>query len=198
MSDNDFLIDAVGTVYAQALINEAQKVNALDEITEDVRGLATLLKENKAFLAFTRAVMIDENERIAAIEKIFAGRVHPLTLSLLKSLSRRERFMFLPSVTTTLEKILKKMSGHVDVELISASQLSPDLLERIKQAVGKSIGKTADVKITLNPALVGGMTLRVGDTLIDGSVATQLEKIEEQLKRHGVSKLQRDISAVIA
>jgi len=196
--DNEFQIDAIGAVYAQAIINEAQKLNALPEITEDVRGLGQLLEDNKAFLAFTKAVMIDEDERIAAVDKIFAGRVHPLILSLLNSLARRERFMFLPSVTKALEHILKKMTGHVDVEIVSARELNPDLLNRLQQSLAKDAGGVPDLKVSVNPALIGGMTVRIGDTLIDGSVATQLEKIEEQLKRRGVSQLQGKVSAVIA
>jgi F-type H+-transporting ATPase subunit delta len=199
MPNNDLQIEAIGEVYAQALINEAQKQGALDQVTEDVRGIGGLLKSNEAFIAFTRSLMVDQDERIAALEKIFGqGRVHVLTLSTLKSLARRELFMFLRGVVESFETILKKMSGHVDVELVSSAELGPEVVERVKLAIGKSVGQVADVKVTINPALIGGMTLRVGDTLIDGSVATQLGKLEEQLKRKGVSALQKDLAAVIA
>ena len=200
MSQNEFQIEAIGEVYAHALINEAQKQNALADITDDVRGIGQLLQNDKSFIAFTQAVMIGEEERIAALDKIFAGRVHPLTLSVLKSMARRIRFMFLPGLVSAFESILRKMSGRVDVELVSASELRPDVLERIRQSLGKnaSTGGQVDLKVTINPALIGGMTVRIGDTLIDGSVATQLEKIEEQLKRRGVSQLQGNVAAVIA
>jgi F-type H+-transporting ATPase subunit delta len=62
--------------------------------------------------------------------------------------------------------------------------------------VGQSLGKTADVAVKIDPSLIGGMRLRIGDTLIDGSVSTQLEKIEEQLKKRGLGNLQT--SAAIA
>jgi F-type H+-transporting ATPase subunit delta len=201
VADNEFQIEAIGGVYAQALINEAQKQNALADITDDVRGIGQLLKNDKSFLAFTQAVMIGEDERVAALDKIFAGRVHPLTLSVLKSMARRVRFMFLPGMVEAFETIMKKMSGHVDVELVSATELNPDVLERIRQSLGKNAstgGANVDLKVTINPALIGGMTVRIGDTLIDGSVATQLEKIEVQLKRRGVSQLQGNIASVVA
>jgi F-type H+-transporting ATPase subunit delta len=189
MADNEFQIESIGEIYAQALINEAQKQNALEQIPEDVRGIGELLKTNKAFAAFCDALTVGEEERIGHLDKIFGGRVHPLTLSTLKSLARRDRFMFLGGFVRGFETILKKMSGHVDVELVTPTELRPEVLERVKQAVGKSIGRTADIKVKLDPSLIGGMTLRIGDTLIDGSVATQLEKIEEQLKKTGLGQL---------
>jgi len=199
MADNEFQVESIGEVYAQALVNEAQKQNALEQITEDVRGIGGLLKNNPAFAAFTQTLTIGEDERLAALDKVFGqGRVHPLTLSTLKSLARRDRFMFLRGFVEGFEAILKKMSGHTDVELVSPSALSEQVLERVKQAVGRSIDRTADIKVTIDPSLIGGMTLRIGDTLIDGSVATQLVKIEEQLKRKGVSSLQGNMAAVVS
>jgi F-type H+-transporting ATPase subunit delta len=183
MPDNEFQVEAIGAVYAQALVNEAQKRNILPEITEDVRGIAELLKSSKEFVAFTQALTIGEEERLASLTKIFQGRVNELTLQVILSMSRRDRLMFLHGFAEAFEDILKKMEGRIDVELVSAAELRPDVLERVKSAVGKSLGKAADIQVKIDPALIGGMTLTIGDTLIDGSVATQLERIEEQLKR---------------
>jgi F-type H+-transporting ATPase subunit delta len=189
MAENEFQVEAIGEIYAQALINEAQKQNALAEITEDVRGIGTVLKTNAAFKAFAESLSVSEEERTAALDKIFQGRVHPLTLNTLKSLARRDRFMFIGGLVEGFEEILKKMSGHVDVELRSSSELSADVLTRVKNAVSRSIGHEAVINVKIDPTLIGGMQLRIGDTLIDGSVATQLGKIEDQLKRSGVSQL---------
>jgi ATP synthase F1 delta subunit len=89
------------------------------------------------------------------------------------------------------------MGGNVDVELVSALELPAAVVARVSEAVGKSVGKKADVKVSVDADLIGGMTLRIGDTLIDGSVATQLAKVEAQLKRGGVSRLQGDLSGVL-
>ncbi len=190
MAENEFQVESMGEIYAQALINEAQKQNALEAVTEDIRGIGELLASNKAFLAFTQAVTISDEEQTAALDKIFSGRIHPLTLNAIKSMARRNRFMFLRGLVEAFDVILKKMSGHVEVEVVSSQELRPEVLERVKQAIGKSQAKIADVKVTIDPKLLGGMTVRIGDTLIDGSVATQLGKIKEQLKRGQHIKLE--------
>jgi F-type H+-transporting ATPase subunit delta len=188
MADNEFQVESMGEIYAQALINEAQKQGALEEVTEDVRGIGELLRTNKLFLAFTQALTIGDEERQATLEKLFRGRVHSLTLNVIQSMARRGRLMFLRGLAEGFLAIRKKMTGHVDVELTSARELSPAVVERVKQALSRNStggSQVADIKVTVDPKLIGGMTLRIGDTLIDGSVATQLEKIEEQLKRGG-------------
>ena len=178
----------MGEVYAQALINQAQQQGALEEVTADVRGLGTLLEQNKSFLAFSQSVTIGDDEQTAALEKIFTGRVHPLTLNAVKSMARRGRLMFLRGLVTGFEAILTRMGGHVDVEVTSAQEIRPDVLERVRQAISKSEAKAADIKVKIDPSLIGGMTVRIGDTLIDGSVATQLGKIKEQLMRGGAGR----------
>jgi F-type H+-transporting ATPase subunit delta len=185
MADNEFQVESMGEVYAHALINEAQKQNAMEEVAEDVRGIGELLKTNDLFLQFTQALTIGEEETLATIDKIFSGRVHPLVVEVLKSMVRRRRFMFVRGLVEGFDGMIKKMGGHVDVEVISASALNPEVLERVKQAIGKSVGKEADVDVKIKPSLIGGMMVRVGDTLIDGSVMKQLEKMQAQLKRGG-------------
>jgi len=195
MPDNEFQIEAIGAVYAQALINEAQKQNVLAEVSEDIHGLAQLLRDNKAFLAFTQALTIGEEERLASLQKIFGdGRVHPLVLNALKSISRRDRMMFLPGFVQAYDGILKKMSGHIEAELTSATELPADTLNRISETVGRTMGKKVDMKVKIDPKLIGGVMLLIGDTLMDASVATQLNKMEVQLKRGGNINMQAAIA----
>jgi F-type H+-transporting ATPase subunit delta len=183
MADNEFQVESMGEVYARALINEAQKQGALEEVAEDVRGIGELLKTNQLFLSFTQALTIGEEERLATLDKLFSGRVHVLTLNTIKSMARRDRLMFLRGLVEGFEAIRKKMGGHVDVEVTSATELKPEVLERLKQSLGKNVGGIADIRVTIDPKLIGGMVVRIGDTQIDGSVATQLNRIEEQLKQ---------------
>jgi F-type H+-transporting ATPase subunit delta len=88
------------------------------------------------------------------------------------------------------------MDGHVDVEMVSATELRPEVVNRVKDAVARSTGgKVVDVKLSVDPALIGGMTLTIGDTQIDGSVATQLDRMKEQLKRGTRVKAESVISS---
>ncbi len=189
MPEQSFHIEAIGDIYAQALINEANKQNALDAISEDVQGIGELLKTNADFAAFTQSVTISEDKRGVALDRIFTGRVHPLTLHVLKSLSSRDRLMFLAGFVRAFDAIIRKSRGIVEVELVSASPLSDSTMNHIRQIVATNIQGTPEFTTKIDPALIGGITLRVGDILMDGSVVTQLAKMRKSLTRGGTEKL---------
>ena len=165
-----------------------------------MRGIGKLLKSNAAFLAFTQVLTIGEDERLAAIEKIFGqDRVHRSRSTRCVSLARRDRFMFLRGFVEGFEAILKKMSGHVDVEARSAPGNSGRRCSNASSRPwAKASAKIADIQVTIDPALIGGMTLRIGDTLIDGWVATQLGRIQDQLKYSAVNHLQGKLATVLS
>jgi F-type H+-transporting ATPase subunit delta len=194
MPTTDYQIQAIGDVYALALIREAEKQNALGEITDDLRGIEELLGADENFRRFTEALTIGEEERLCSLEKIFSGRVHPLTLNTIKALARRDRLMFLRAFVTGFFAILRKMGGLIDAYVVSAAELPAAAMQRIKDALARIFTKTVDLHVKIDPTLVGGITLTIGDTLFDASVATQLKKLEDQLQRTNQLKLESVVS----
>src|SRR5438045_1427518 len=83
-----------------------RRQGVLPDVTEDVRGIGKLLESNQAFKAFTQAVTIADEEQAAALDKIFSGRVHTLTLNALKSMARRGRLIFMRGLMEGFEEIL--------------------------------------------------------------------------------------------
>lgn len=196
MADNDFETTAIGQVYAQALVNMAQQQGVLAEVTDDVRSLHELRTADERFALFLDAPSIPDDDKIASLKKILEGRVEPLTLQTLNALARRERLIFLPGFFRAFEAILERLAGRVEVQLTTGQPLAAERVERITAAVAKTLGKQPVLKVTVDPALIGGIRLRVDDTLIDGSVETQLAKINSQLRQHGVAELQKKVSQI--
>ncbi len=162
MANEDFQGESLGHVYAQALINSAKQQNALDAVTEDVRGLTEVLNANPLFAQFAEAATISDEEKLATIEKIFTGRINPLVVQTLKSMARRDRLMFIRGFIAAFEQILLTLSNHVDVELTSAQELSPQSMARVQDAVARALGQTPDIKTHVDPSLLGGLKLASG------------------------------------
>jgi F-type H+-transporting ATPase subunit delta len=194
MPTTNYQVQAIGDVYAQALINEAQKQNALNEVTDDIRGLDELLRANEGFRRFAEALTIGEDERLASLDRIFSGRVHTLTLNTLKAITRRDRLMFLRAFVASFFAIIRKMGGIIDAYLTCASQLPEASLRRVNDALARIFAKTVELHVKIDPVLVGGITLTIGDTLFDASVATQLKRLEEQLQHTDHLKLESAVS----
>lgn len=198
MAKQSFQVEAVGHIYAQALVNLAQQQNVLDAVTEDVHGIGELLKANASFRQFVQAVTISADEKTKALTNIFSGKVHQLTLETLKSMARRERLMFLQGFVDGFDSILAKLAGRVEVELTTAAALAEPSVERIKAAVKSAIGKEPHFTMKVDASLIGGIRLRIGDTLIDGSIDTQLDHMRESLQRGGMNRLQDQMDQVVA
>jgi F-type H+-transporting ATPase subunit delta len=194
MPTTDYKVQSIGAVYAQALIREAQKQNALEEVTEDVRGIGELVRGDETFRRFIEALFIGEEERLTSLDKIFSGRVHVLTLNTLKALARRDRLMFLSAFASEFNTLLRKMGGIIDATLVSAFELPPTALQRVQNALTRIFAKTVELQVKIDPALVGGVALTVGDTLFDASVATQLKKLQDQLQRTNQLKVETAVS----
>ena len=197
MADNEIQVEAVGAVYAHALVNMAKSQGNLPAVTDDIRGLMDVLNVNPLLVRFAQAVTIPGDEKAKVIGRIFTGRVENLTLHVLQAMARRDRLMFIRGLVEGFEKILSKMANQVEVEVTTAQPLSGDAQERIRAGVAKSLGKEPEMEMNVDASLIGGMKVRVGDTMIDGSVATQLKKIESQLKRLGSMMMQKRFAEMV-
>lgn len=197
MANKQHDTESIGQVYAQALINMAQKQNVLAEIIEDVHALQSLLAANPQLVSFMEAPMIPDDEKIKSLKKIFEGQTHELVLQTLNAMARRERLIYVSGFFRAFDGILEKMAGRVEVQLTTAGEMSGESLERIKTAVAKSLGKEPTLKTKTDPSLLGGLRLRIGDTLIDGSVQTQLARLKKQLKQGGMGKLQHQMKQIV-
>ena len=186
---------SLGHVYAQALINVAVKQRVLEDVTQDVQGLAQLLDKAPHFEAFAQAVTIGPEEKTAALEKMFAGRLNGLTLKTLQAMAQRDRLVFIRGFVAAFDRVLEKLSGRVDVEMTTAHAVPEGSAQRIRDGVGRALGKTVVLKQKTNAALVGGLILRIGDTMMDGSVETQLQHIKLQMQRKGGEILGNKVDA---
>jgi F-type H+-transporting ATPase subunit delta len=198
MAQLDFHGESMGHVYAQALVNTARAQHVLDAVTEDVRALTAVLDASPQFALFAEAATISDEEKIATMEKVFGGRAHPLVVETLKAMARRSRLEFLRGFIAAYEAVLSTLANRVDVELTSAQPLSPEAHGRVQAAVSKALGKTPDFDVKVDPALLGGLKLRVGDTMIDASVQNQLDKIKRQLQQKGSAALQQKMTSLVS
>lgn len=197
MPENEFQIEQIGEIYARALLNLADQNGVGNEIAEDVRGIGELLRSNAGFAQLMSAVTLSPEEHVAVLEKIFGGRVHALTLETLKSMARRSRLMFLRGLVEGVEEVLKQRSGRVDAEVICAAELPAQTLSNVRDAIGRATGKQADLQVRIVPEILGGIQVRVGDTLIDASVESQLQRMKQRIQEDGMAALQKRFAAIV-
>jgi F-type H+-transporting ATPase subunit delta len=166
--------------YAEAAFELAQRDNALDRWRDELRlaGQVTSQAEVGRVLNSPR-VPLAEREQL--LGRLLGSRVAPVTLNLVRLLIRRSKLEMLPSIAAEFSRLLNLQRGVITALVTSALPLTPDEDRAIRDKIIRMTGATVDIQTREDPALIGGLTVRIGDRLIDASVRGRLERLREQL-----------------
>ena len=187
-ADNPIQIaGALAETYAESLIDLAAEAGeqTVDDVADELNQLVALLREQPRLRAVLYSRSINVARRKASIEAIFQGRVSDLTYRFLQVLNDKGRLEQLPRIALAFGQLRKQRRGEVDVEVVTARDLDPAQLEKVRQSISQAIGKTAILSARTDPSMIGGLRVRIGDKLIDGSLATRLAHMKRQIIEQG-------------
>ncbi len=170
--------------YAKALILIGKEDGQSEKYREELDGIIALLNQNPAFEEAVNNPLYDFAKR----KKMFTTVMGALDLSnVMKSylnlIFDKQRFGHIRSVSEYYNKLADEVQGIVRADLVSATELSSDMYEQIRQALANMTGKEILLETRQDPALIGGIVTRIGDLVLDGSIKTQLKNMRESLKR---------------
>jgi F-type H+-transporting ATPase subunit delta len=172
----------VADAYAEALLNAAenrqQGQQLLDELESLVKDVCTRDPLVDAFLASST---IGRQRKDAVLEAAFQGRCSDLVEDFLRVLNEHDRLDLLFQIVGAYRAMLNQRAGRIRVRVQSAVPLPEDQLERVMQQVREQFHKEPMVETSIAPELIGGLVVRVGDWLYDGSLRTRLVGIRNEL-----------------
>jgi len=182
---------AVARIYSLAILDLAERQGIADAVGEDLQELARYTAQNPEFADFLASPLIDAPERQAAIEKILRGRVSDLLVDALQVVNRKERMILVPAITETYRQELRDRRGRVDVFVRTPVELPAGLRDKLRQAVVHFTGKQPELIEKVDPKLLGGMVVQIGDDKIDASVFSQLKTLSEALLQRASQEIVR-------
>jgi len=180
--------DRASLVYAKALLELADESGQTDGIAHEAGEIIELLDAQPELVRLFSSPAISQTHRAQAIQRIFEPALDPTLYKFLQIVSAKGRLASLPSILAAFAKLLDERRGVVDVQATVAAPLPDDQADALAQAVGQSLGKTATLTQSVDPSLIGGFRLRVGDQLIDASVATRLDTLRRNMADAGRAK----------
>lgn len=172
---------AVAGVYARALLRLAVDRDEADEIEAELAELAAMVAANPEVEAYLISPLVDDETRVAALDRALRERVGELVVNTVQVMNRKGRLGLLPALAEAYRLENEQRRGEVDVEVTTAVALSDKLRRRIAVAASRFAGRTARLVETVDPKLLGGLVLRIGDRKIDGSLARQLHAARQGL-----------------
>ncbi len=177
--------DSLATTYAQALLDLALQAGAVDEIARQVEQLRELIGRDAGLRVLLASRLVSVSRRAASLERIFRGRVHDVLYRFVQVVNRKHRLAALPRMLASFEALAEEHRGVREVDAYVAVPLSEHEAMSVAAAVGRAIDRNVILNQHVDPSLIGGLKLRVGDRLIDGSVAAQLKRMRRKLVQTG-------------
>ncbi|MFT5422645.1 MAG: F-type H+-transporting ATPase subunit delta [Phycisphaerales bacterium] len=189
--------DALARIYATALFELTAASGQAEAILGELEDILEAARGDKAFGEFLSSRVINADRREASLLKIFEGNASPVTLNFLRVLNDKDRLTHLPAITTAFDEKVQESYGRVEIDVFTASTMDAAALADVKARLSAAIGKDAIVHPYTDAAMVGGIKLRIGDQLIDGSVQSQLRQLKDNLTTDGAATLRSKFGKIL-
>ena len=167
--------------YTQALYKVAVKEGEINQISTRLHSIKGILKSIPALnqLLITRRVQVQD--KMIILKNILGDIISDVEMDLMVLLMENGHMMLFGEVIKRFDYLQDKDTEVIKVQITSSSRLSDDEVKRISLEIENKIQKKIDIKMKTDTSIVGGIKLRVGNTLIDGSVSNHLQKIRDTL-----------------
>ncbi len=172
--------------YSGALYDASAESKKVKKVAADCSGLIDLIKKNGELQLLFRSPIIDKLKKEKILTKLFKGQVNDLTLNLLLLLVRNGREVHTLEVLEGYLDILDEKEGVIKPVFTSAVELPEKEKTKIKKELDKISGKDSKPVYEVDSSLIGGFTIRMKDSVIDGSVKRQLELMKESLRTKSI------------
>ena len=171
----DVTEEQIARVYAQAFLGVAVKAANTAELVDEVSSIVTDVLDKFPRLEETlHTELVSHEQKQGIFDRVFGERALPEVLNFLKVLAIHNRLALLRPVARILNKLYAEHRGLTDVEVCVARELEPALRQEIEDHLKKTLGTEPVLHVTVDPSLLAGMTVRVGDRVYDASVQTRL------------------------
>ncbi len=178
----DVSAQRVARVYAEALLNAADKQGQSDDVVEGLDSLIRDLFQAELQLeAFLTSSAVGRERKARLIDKVFENKASVLFVDFLKVLNQHERLNLLRPILAAAKELRDARAKRIRVQVRSAVPLANDQENRLRQQLREALKLDPVLQTAVDPELLGGVVVRVGDWLYDASVRARLESIRNQL-----------------
>jgi F-type H+-transporting ATPase subunit delta len=188
----DVSAERLARVYAKAALDAAGGRAAQDALMAELESLRTdVLDRQPKLLELFASELVSEGEKLAVVDRVFGGRASALLVNVLKVLTKHGRLGMIRDIIAAARKLWETRSGRLPVYLETANPLSPELEQELLASLTKVLGADPIVSASINPELIAGFVIRVGDRVYDGSVRTRLEAMRKGMIARATEAIQQ-------
>jgi F-type H+-transporting ATPase subunit delta len=175
-------VEEIATVYARSLFEVAKEHDELDEIHEQLGQFADALDESRELQVFFFSPYFSSKEKADGIDKVVQG-ANERFLNFLKLVAERHRVPAIFRIRRTFDGLWREENRLLEVRITSAVNLDDDLVKNIGERIEQQTGRRVDLDANVDPDVIGGLVLRVGNMVMDASVRGRLERLRKEVAR---------------
>lgn len=170
--------------YATAFFALAQEGHAIDQVAKDLETVSAMIDAGGDFTAFINNPTLRRAEQAQALVAIGKQlKLSDLTQKLLGTLAEKRRLSALGAVVAAVQDLISNHRGEISAHVTAAQALDQAQIAEIAANLSKALGRKVQVKLDIDPAIMGGLVVRVGSRIIDSSVRTKLDRLHRALKK---------------
>jgi len=187
----DVDVEKIADVYAEAYLNAVtDREGSLDDAVAEFAALVDVLKLQPKFEAVLASAMVPNNEKIALLEKTFASSASPLFWNFLQIVAKRNRLDLLMPIFFQTQVQLNERQKRIPVTITTASEIDEPSFTILSEKLRGVLGGEPIISKVIDPEVLGGLVVRVGDTVYDASLSAQLHNVCRQMIEHSAREIQ--------
>jgi ATP synthase F1 delta subunit len=175
-------VEEIAQVYARALFEVAQDKGDLDEVRTQLGQFADALEESRELQTYFFSPYFSTEEKKDGLHKAVSGASEPV-MNFLELLVEKHRMPAVFRIRREIDALWREENKLLPVQLTSAIALDDDTVQNLGRTIGERTGRKVDVTATVNPDILGGIVLRVGNSILDASIRNRLESLRKQVAR---------------
>ena len=168
----------IAEVYARALFEVAQENGVLDEVRDELGEFTEALEQDRELRLFFYSPYFSSEEKAEGVDKVVSS-ADERTLNFLKLLAERHRMPVLPRIKRTLDELWAEENQLLSVSVTAAVELDEALVKGIGERIEEQTGRKVDLSSKVDPEVLGGLVLRVGNMVLDASVRNRLDQVRK-------------------
>lgn len=165
--------------YAKALLELAEDHNVLEQTLQDVLLIKETIDGSRDLLIVLQSPVIKPEKKVAILEDIFGGAVNDLVHKFITLIAQKNRQSMIDEIVNSFIEIYNDHVGIIEAQVSVAKKLTDKQLERVTSRIAEVTGKKVQVSENVDEDLRGGMSIKIADTVYDGTVKHKLEQLED-------------------
>ncbi len=171
----------IATRYAKALLSLVEENNMLDEAYESMSIVQEVFEKHKEMRVILSSPVVRESKKLNIIKKVFEGKVNEFILKYLLIITRKKRSMLIGPIAFEYKRLHKEKLNIETVTVITASEIDEQIHKKVMEVARRVTDKDVEFQNKIEPSIIGGFILKIGDYFYDASVRRSLANMKKNL-----------------